>query len=81
MLDRQRGIAPHTPVFDKSGRRGGTSERADFTYDGENDVYTCPSAMEKKQSRRIFAKPREKTPDEDGMRATGSARQIAMHAN
>ena len=66
-LDRQRGIAPHILVFDKSGRRDGTFERADFTYDGENDVYTCPGGKELKQSRRIFAKPREKKPDEDGM--------------
>lgn len=66
-LDRQRGIAPHIPVFDKSSRRDGTFERADFTYDGENDVYTCPGGKELKQSRRIFGKPREKKPDEDGM--------------
>jgi transposase len=41
-LDRQRGIAPHIPVFDKPARRDGTSERADFTYDAEQDTYTCP---------------------------------------
>lgn len=28
---RQRGIEPHIPVFDKSERRDGTFERADFT--------------------------------------------------
>lgn len=66
-LDRQRGIAPHIPVFDKSGRRNGTFERADFTYDAESDVYTCPGGKELKQSRRTFTKPREKKPDEDGM--------------
>lgn len=66
-LDRQRGIAPHIPVFDKSGRRDGTFERADFAYDGERDVYTCPGGKELKQSRRTFTKPREKKPDEDGM--------------
>lgn len=66
-LDRQRGIAPHIPVFDKSGRRDGTFERADFTYDAESDTYTCPGGKELKQSRRAFTKPREKKPDEDGM--------------
>lgn len=66
-LDRQRGIAPHIPVFDKSGRRDGTFERADFAYDAERDVYTCPGGKELKQSRRSFTKPREKKPDEDGM--------------
>ena len=36
-LDRQRGIAPHIPVIDKSGRKDGTFERADFTYDPDKD--------------------------------------------
>lgn len=66
-LDRQRGIAPHIPVFDKSGRKDGTFERADFAYDAECDAYICPGGKELKQSRRTFTKPREKRPDEDGM--------------
>jgi hypothetical protein len=66
-LDQRRGIAPHIPVVDKSGRRDGTFERADFTYEAEADVYTCPNGKELKQSRRAFAKSREKKPDEDGM--------------
>ena len=36
-----RGIEPHIPVFDKSERRDGTFERADFTYDHRRDLYTC----------------------------------------
>ena len=66
-LDQQRGIAPHIPVFDKSARRDGTFERADFAYDAERDVYICPGGKELKQSRRTCMKPREKKPDEDGM--------------
>lgn len=66
-LDQRRGIAPHIPVVDKSGRSDGTFERADFAYDAERDVYTCPGGRELKQSRRAFTKPREKKPDEDGM--------------
>lgn len=40
MLDwlvEKRGIAPHIPVIGKSGRKGGTFERDDFTFDTEND--------------------------------------------
>ncbi len=66
-LDRHRGIAPHIPVVDKSARRDGTFERADFTHDTESDVYTCPGGKELKQSRRTFTRPREKMPDEHGM--------------
>ena len=41
--------------------------RADVAYDAERDIYTCPGTKELKQSRRAFAKPREKSPDADGM--------------
>lgn len=61
------GIAPHIPVIDKSGRNDGTFERADFTYDTENDAYICPDGKELKQYRRAFTKPREPKPDKDGI--------------
>jgi transposase len=57
-LARERGIAPHIPVIDKSGRKDGTFERADFTYDAENDAYICPGGKELKHYRRAFATPR-----------------------
>lgn len=61
MLDwlvEKRGIAPHIPVIDKSGRKDGTFERADFTYDAGNDLYICPNGNELKQYRRAFKTPR-----------------------
>ena len=61
MLDwlvEKRGIAPHIPVIDKSGRKDGTFERADFTYDDQNDLYICPSGNDLKQYRRAFKTPR-----------------------
>ena len=36
------GIEPHIPVWDKSARTDGTFSRADFDYDADRDVYTCP---------------------------------------
>ena len=85
-LDRHRGIASHIPVFDKPARRDGTSERADFTSDAEQDSYTCPAGKVLKQNRRAFATAREQRPDENGMlrcRATktGPSRPTAMSAN
>lgn len=38
----QRGIAPHIPVIEKSGRKDGTLERADFRWNAENNRYICP---------------------------------------
>jgi hypothetical protein len=66
-VDCLRGIAPHIPVFDKSARREGTFERADFVHDAEQDTSTCQAGNELKQSRRGFTKPKKKKPDEDGM--------------
>jgi hypothetical protein len=39
----ERGIEPHIPVFDKSGRKDGTFSRDDFGYNHEADVYVCPA--------------------------------------
>ena len=61
MLDwlvEKRGIAPHIPVIDKSGRKDGTFERNDFTYDAQNDLYICPGGNKLKQYRRAFKTPR-----------------------
>jgi hypothetical protein len=67
-LDRQRGIVPHIPVIDKSGRKDGTIERADFTYDAERDAYICPGGNELKQYRRAFTTPRSGANKDDTIR-------------
>ncbi len=41
-LVKEKDIAPHIPVFDKSNRTDGTFSRADFAFDAERDRYTCP---------------------------------------
>ena len=41
-LVKEKGITPHIPVFDKSGRKDGTLSRADFTFDAEQNIYLCP---------------------------------------
>ena len=75
-LVQERGIAPHIPVIDKSGRKDGTFERADFTYDDENDAYICPSGKELKQNSRAFTKPKP-----DGPRKGGILRYRARKAD
>jgi len=71
MLDwlvEKRGIAPHIPVIDKSGRNDGTFERADFTFDAENDLYICPNGKELKQFRRPYKTPRSGGNKDETMR-------------
>lgn len=55
LVDRK--IAPHIPVFDKSGRNDGTWSRADFEWDAENDQYICPEGQALKQFRRNYSDP------------------------
>ena len=73
-LVHEGGIEPHIPVFDKSERRDGTFERADFHYDHEHDLYTCPAGKELRQYRRTFAEPRAGVDDEGFMRYRASKR-------
>jgi transposase len=42
-LVKEREIAPHVPVIDKSARRDGTFARTDFRYDESADTYVCPA--------------------------------------
>lgn len=41
-LVHEKGIEPHVPVFDKSGRTDGTFSREQFRYDLRQDLYRCP---------------------------------------
>ena len=42
-LVKDKKIAPHIPVIDKSNREDGTFSREDFSFDKERNVYTCPA--------------------------------------
>lgn len=71
MLDwlvQKRGIAPHIPVIDKSRRKDGTFERSDFTYDAQDDAYTCPGGKKLRQFRRTYKVPRSGVDKEGIMR-------------
>ena len=57
-LVKEKDIAPHIPVFDKSNRTDRTFSRADFAFDAERDRYTCPAGKELVQFRRTYAVPR-----------------------
>ncbi len=57
-LVKQRGIAPHIPVFDKSNRTDGTLSRSDFAFDPEQDRYTCPVGKHLVQFHRTYATQR-----------------------
>ncbi|VDC50487.1 transposase [Brevundimonas mediterranea] len=71
-LVNDRGIAPHIPIIDKSGRTDGTYSRADFSYDRAADLYRCPGGKELKQYRRAFRADHPDTPPDDTYRYRAS---------
>jgi len=48
-----RDISPHVSVRDMSMRRDGTFSRADFRYDKDRDIYTCPAGKTLKTTGRV----------------------------
>lgn len=57
-LVKEREIAPHIPVFDKSNRTDGTFSRSEFTFDPQMNHYTCPGGKRLVQFRRSYRTPR-----------------------
>jgi transposase len=47
------GITPHIPVWDKSTRSDDTFSRADFCWDKDRNVYTCPAGKLLKTSGTV----------------------------
>jgi hypothetical protein len=74
-----RGIEPHIPVIDESGREDQTFARADFAYDHAADQYVCPGGKLLQRYRRAFAEIRTDAPS-DGTYRYGRARPTATPA-
>ena len=73
-LVHERGIEPHVPVFDKSGRSDGTFSRSDFAYDHAQDRYICPAGKELSQFSRDYATPRSGVHNDGFMRYRAAKR-------
>jgi transposase len=52
-LVKDKKIAPHVPVIDKSNRDDGTFSREDFTFDKKRNVYICPAGKILKTTGRL----------------------------
>lgn len=51
----EHGIDPHVPVWDRRRRGDETFSRADFSYDKDRDLYTCPAGKTLKTSGNLNA--------------------------
>jgi hypothetical protein len=61
----EKSIEPHIAVLDRSARYDDTLERSVFTFDPENDSYTCPDGKQLRPRHRRFASPRSSA-NQDG---------------
>lgn len=57
MVD-EKSIEPHIPVWDKTERKDGTFDNAQFTWDREANEYRCPAGHALRHERRPFKRPR-----------------------
>ena len=67
-LVEEKGIEPHVPVLDKSGREDGSFARADFTFEARRDRYVCPAGKELLPARRAFQTIRSTPKDDETIR-------------
>jgi transposase len=54
----EKHIAPHIPVWDKSGRDDGTLTSHDFQWDTQAEEYRCPQGYPLRREWRAFKQPR-----------------------
>ncbi|MDO9314604.1 MAG: IS1182 family transposase [Burkholderiaceae bacterium] len=56
---KDKGIAPHVPVWDRSERKDGTLSSSEFEWDGQANEYRCPQGHALLSERRAFTRPRD----------------------
>jgi Transposase DDE domain len=56
---KDKGIAPHVPVWDRSERKDGTLSSSEFEWDEQASQYRCPQGHTLLSERRPFTKPRD----------------------
>ena len=52
----EANIEPHVPVWDRGEGKDGRFGRSDFSFDEDNDLYTCPNGKELRRFWRNFKK-------------------------
>jgi hypothetical protein len=54
-LVEEKAIAPHVPVWDKTGHTDGTFSGSDFHWDAQRQEYRCPDGKRLRSRERRFA--------------------------
>jgi len=58
----KRQILPFIPVFDKGERTDGPFSRSDFSWDEDNNRFTCPGWKEMRHTWRTYSDPARNAP-------------------
>jgi transposase len=74
---KEKQIAPHVPVWDRTERKDGTLSSSEFTWDGQADEYRCPQGAALRSERRNFTKPRDHVTKADTIIYRSSQRDCA----
>jgi hypothetical protein len=56
---KDKGIAPHVPVWDRTERKDGTLSSSEFVWDEQANEYRCPQGHALLSERRPFTKQRD----------------------
>jgi hypothetical protein len=80
MLDwmvEEKHIAPHVPVWDKTGRKDDTISAAEFEWDKDANEYHCPEGHALRSDWRPFKNPRDHVTKADTIVYRSSAKDCA----
>jgi transposase len=64
-LVEEKRIAPHVPVWDRTGRKDDTISSQDFAWNEQANEYRCPQGHALRNDRRQFTNPRERVTKDD----------------
>lgn len=56
---KEKEIAPHVPVWDKTQRKDGTISSSEFTWNEQANEYRCPEGATLRSEQRNFTAPRD----------------------
>lgn len=56
---KEKEIAPHVPVWDKTQRKDGTISSSEFTWNEQANEYRCPEGATLRSEQRNFTRPRD----------------------
>jgi hypothetical protein len=77
---KDKGIAPHIPVWDRTERKDGTLSSTEFVWDEQANEYRCPQGHALLSERRAFNQAAAITSPRRPRSSIAPAKRIALDA-